>query len=71
MMNVLKTLATPFGILWQLVVGILLLTGRFVALLVGPLLILVGGLLTLTIIGAVVGVPLIWVGVQLIRQGLS
>jgi hypothetical protein len=61
----------PFLLLWQLVSAILLLAGRFVAMLVGMVLIVAGAALTVTLIGAIVGLPLIATGVQLIRHGLS
>jgi hypothetical protein len=60
----------PFWLIWRLVGGILALTGRLVAVVLGLVLMLVGGLLCLTIIGAVVGIPLFLVGVFLVFRGL-
>jgi hypothetical protein len=63
-------LAWPFVALWRLVGLVFELTGRFVAILVGIVLMLVGALLTATVIGAIVGVPLLAFGLLLIVRGL-
>jgi hypothetical protein len=55
--------------LWRLVTWILGLTGRVVAVVLGAALMIVGGLLTLTVIGAIVGIPLLIVGFLLIVRG--
>ena len=60
----------PFVAVWRLITGIVELTGRLLAVLLGLLLMIVGTLLTLTIIGAVVGIPLLIVGFLLIIRGL-
>jgi hypothetical protein len=49
---------------------ILEITGRFVAILLGIVLIAVGVLVSLTVVGAVVGVPLALFGLLLIFRGL-
>ena len=60
----------PFVALWRLVTLILELTGRFVAILLGIVLIAAGVLVSLTVVGAVVGVPLALFGLLLIFRGL-
>jgi hypothetical protein len=60
----------PFVALWRLVTFILEITGRFVAILLGIVLIAVGVLVSLTVVGAVVGVPLALFGLLLIFRGL-
>jgi len=60
----------PFWALWRLVIGIVAVTGRLVAVILGLVLMIVGGVLTLTIIGAIVGIPLLIVGFMLIWRGL-
>ena len=60
----------PFYVLWRLVTGILVLTGRLVGVVLGLVLILAGVLLSLTVIGAVLGVPLALFGVLLVLRGL-
>ncbi len=63
-------LLMPFVWLWELVTFILGLTGRLLAVLVGLVLLIVGILLTMTIIGAIVGIPLFLLGLALIARGL-
>jgi hypothetical protein len=63
-------LLMPFVWLWQLVTWILGLTGRLIAVLLGFVLLVLGLLLTLTVIGAIVGIPMIIVGFALIVRGL-
>jgi hypothetical protein len=59
----------PFWVVWRLVGTILKLSGRLVAVVLGLVLMLVGVLLSLTVIGAIVGVPLFTVGVLLVIRG--
>jgi hypothetical protein len=59
----------PFEALWRLVALILELTGRLVAVLLGLILIIVGILVSLTVVGAVVGIPMILFGLLLIVRG--
>jgi hypothetical protein len=60
----------PFRAIWRLVAGVVALTGRLVAALLGLVLMIAGVLLSVTVIGAVVGVPLIIFGFLLILRGL-
>ncbi len=60
----------PFWALWQLVATIIELVGRFVAILLGFVLVVVGGLVSLTIIGAIIGIPLMLFGGLLVLRGL-
>ncbi|HEX6607504.1 MAG TPA: hypothetical protein VF276_11380 [Chloroflexia bacterium] len=60
----------PFVALWRLVAGIIGLTGRLVAVLLGVVLFVAGGLLTLTVVGAIAGIPLMIIGVLLIVRGI-
>ena len=60
----------PFTALWRLVSWILALTGRFIIILLGIIFMVVGVLVTMTIIGAFVGVPLFLFGVLLVFRGL-
>jgi hypothetical protein len=50
--------------------GILKLTGRVVASLIGVVLMIVGIALSLTIVGAIFGIPLIIFGFMLTARGL-
>ncbi len=60
----------PFVALWKLVTGILKLTGRLVAVVLGAVLMIVGVAVSLTVIGAIVGVPLAILGFMLTVRGL-
>jgi hypothetical protein len=61
----------PFVLLWRLVAGIVVLVGRFVAVILGLVLMIVGLLVSLTIVGAIVGIPLGILGLLLVVRGLS
>ncbi len=60
----------PFAALWEFVTWILRLTGRLLAIVVGLVLMTIGVLISLTIIGAIIGVPLALVGFLLALRGL-
>ncbi|MBN2084399.1 MAG: hypothetical protein JW748_04180 [Anaerolineales bacterium] len=60
----------PFIALWKLLAGIIGLTGRLVAVILGAVLILVGGIVSLTVVGAVIGIPLAVLGLLIILRGL-
>ena len=60
----------PFWAIWHLVEMILKLTGRFLAVILGLVLMVVGVLVSLTVIGAIVGVPLFIFGLLLVFRGL-
>lgn len=60
----------PITALWRLLATIVEMAGRFAAILIGLVFILVGILLSLTIIGALLGVPLFVVGVLLVIKGI-
>ncbi len=60
----------PFVAVWRLVTGILALTGRLVAALLGFVLMVVGIVVSLTIVGAVIGVPLVIFGFMLMLRSI-
>lgn len=60
----------PFEALARLVGGIIVLTGRLVAALLGLVLLIAGIALTVTIIGAIVGIPLAAFGLMLMVRGI-
>ena len=60
----------PFVALWRLLATIVEMTGRFVAMVIGIVLILVGAIVSLTIVGAIIGIPLAVVGLLLTLRGL-
>ena len=60
----------PFAAIWKLLAVIVELTGRFIAMVIGILLMILGGVISLTIIGAIVGVPLAIIGLLLFLKGI-
>jgi hypothetical protein len=59
----------PFVALWKFLALIIEMTGRLVAGILGCVLMLVGVILTLTVVGAIVGIPMLLVGfLMLIRS---
>jgi hypothetical protein len=59
----------PFVAIWRLVAGIIEVTGRLLAAVLGLLLMIAGVILTLTVVGAVVGIPLAIFGFMLMVRG--
>jgi len=64
-------LVWPFVALFRLVAGILVLGVRFLVMVLGMVFIFVGILVSLTIVGAIVGVPLALIGLVMVFRGLS
>lgn len=60
----------PFVALWRLVATIIEIAGRLVGIILGVVLMIVGALLTATVIGAIVGIPLAVFGLLLVMRGL-
>lgn len=60
----------PFAAIWKLLAVIVELTGRLVAMILGFVLIIVGVLVSLTVIGAIVGIPLAIIGLLLFLKGI-
>ncbi len=60
----------PFKALWHLIAWIVSLTGRLVAVVIGAVLMIVGGVVSLTIVGAIIGIPLAVVGLLIVLRGL-
>jgi hypothetical protein len=60
----------PFAAIWKLLAVIVELTGRFVAMVLGIVLIIAGVIVSLTIVGAIVGIPLAIVGLLLLFRGM-
>ncbi len=60
----------PFAALWKLLAVIVEMTGRFVAMVLGIVFIVVGIIVSLTIVGALVGIPLAFVGLLLLLRGI-
>jgi hypothetical protein len=65
-----RVLAWPFVALWALVTAILKLVGRIVLFVIGLVLMIAGGLLTATVIGMFIGIPLALLGLLLALRSL-
>ena len=60
----------PFWAIWRLIALIVSLTGRLLAVILGLLIAIVGVILTVTVILAPIGIPLILFGGLLVIRGL-
>ena len=60
----------PFAALWRFVATLVGLTGRLVGAAVGFVLLIIGLVLSATLIGAIVGVPLVFVGGMIVIRSL-
>jgi hypothetical protein len=63
-------LLRPFIWIWNFIAYIVMLTGRLLAVILGLVLMLAGGILTITVIGAILGIPLLIIGGLLVVRGL-
>ena len=60
----------PFSAIWNLIAHIVNLTGRLVAITLGLAVMVLGVMISLTIVGAIIGIPLFAVGALLVIRGL-
>ena len=60
----------PFVAIWKLIAVIVEMTGRFLAMVLGVVFIIVGVIVSLTIVGAIVGIPLAIIGLLLLLRGI-
>ena len=60
----------PFVAIWKLIAVIVEMTGRFLAMILGVVFIIVGVIVSLTIVGAIVGIPLAIIGLLLLLRGI-
>ncbi|MFM8424370.1 MAG: hypothetical protein ACKOBL_04280 [Chloroflexota bacterium] len=60
----------PFAAIWKILAVIVEMTGRFVAMVLGIVLVIVGVIASLTIVGAIVGIPLGIIGLLLFFRGM-
>lgn len=60
----------PFAAIWNLVAWIVGLTGRMIAVILGLVFLIVGAILTITVVGAILGIPMIIFGLLLVIRGL-
>lgn len=60
----------PFEAVWKLLATIVEMVGRFTAMVTGIVLVLAGVLISLTLVGAIIGIPLVLTGFLLFLRGL-
>ncbi len=60
----------PFWLLWKFITAIVAFTGRIIAIVLGFVLMIGGVLISATIIGLIVGLPMILIGVLLVLRGI-
>ena len=60
----------PFAAIWKFLAIIVEMTGRLLAMILGIVLIIVGVFVSLTVVGAIVGIPLAIVGFLLFLRGM-
>lgn len=60
----------PFVALWRLLSGVVGLAGRLVLLVIGFVLVVIGAVLTITVVGSVIGLPLALVGLLLMVRSI-
>lgn len=69
--SLVSVLLWPFVAILRLIEGIIVLGGRFLVMVLGMVFIFVGLLVSLTIVGAIVGIPLALVGLLMVFRGLA
>lgn len=69
--GLVSVLLWPIVAILRLIEGIVVLGGRFLVMVLGMVFIFVGLLVSLTIVGAIIGIPLALIGVLMIFRGLS
>lgn len=69
--GLVSVLLWPFVAILRLIEGIVVLGGRFLVMVLGMVFIFAGLLISLTIVGAIVGIPLALIGVLMVFRGLS
>ena len=60
----------PFWLIWRLVIWIIEATGRLIGAILGLVLMMVGVVVSLTVVGAIVGIPLVIFGFMLLVRSL-
>lgn len=66
----LRVLFWPFKMLWSFVGVVFLAIGKLMSLLLGILITVVGAILSATLVGAIVGIPLVILGVTMMIRSL-
>jgi len=69
--SLVAVLLWPIVAVLRLIEGIIVLGGRFLVMVLGMVFIFVGLLVSLTIVGAIIGIPLALVGLLMVFRGLA
>ena len=69
-MRATKVLFFPFIALWKLISIIFELTGRLFAAIFGFILLFIGVFFTFTVVGAIIGIPLMLFGILLLIRSV-
>jgi len=64
-----RVLLFPFTVMWKLVGFTIKMTGRLAAIILGLILMIVGVVLSFTVVGAVIGIPLVLLGFTMMIRG--
>jgi hypothetical protein len=62
-------LLAPFVALWNLIAYIISITGRLIAILLGLAFLILGVILTITVVGAILGIPMAIFGLLVVVRG--
>lgn len=60
----------PFKIFWDVLTGILNITGRLIACILGIIAVVIGLILTFTVVAAPIGIPLMIIGLLLLIRSI-
>jgi len=66
----LKIILLPYTILWYLGIWTIKLLGRLISFILGVFLIIIGIVLSLTLVAAILGIPLIFAGLSIVLRSL-
>ena len=69
--SLVSVLLWPIVAILRLIEGIVVLGGRFLVMVLGMVFIFAGILISLTIVGAIVGIPLALIGLLMVFRGLA
>lgn len=70
MSGIASLIALPFKLVWELIAFLFKLGGRALVITLGLVFMLVGGILTATVLAAPIGIPLAVFGFALVLRGL-
>jgi len=66
----MKLLFWPFIAIWRLITFLFCLMGRLITAIVGIIFTIIGLIVTITVVGAVIGIPIMLLGILLLTRAL-